>query len=323
MATFTLDSKHLDLALDNIETFVKDIFSGNDEYQKLKVLTKLKDLPKLYNQPKRKIAKRASVIEENVPRIPSKKTKLDHKRKGSYDEDFESKMDLARKLPDEIWLKIIRNLSTNDMLGKFAMVNKRFNSLTKDLSLFKTFHLNGLSNDSKIDLVPVYRNFLIKTNNLMKQLIIEDTLFGMGEAIFEILKSNKQLKYLQIKESRSCRLPPKFQEFIKRTRIETLDLENIFLDKEIEEISKLKTLKHLKARFLGGSIDTVKSFMKTIEQLNFPTLETLCIYPPFGLDKFNEKWLICQKFSKLLSSTNFPSLKFIQFGNCVKQKMPK
>ena len=152
MADLTLNSSHVDLALTNIENFVKEIFSGTDEGQKLKVLKKLKDLPKLYKLSKPKVVKRTFEIEKKVELVPSKK----------------SKTDIARKIPDEIWLRIIQNLSTNDLLGKFALVNKRFNSLTKDLSLFKTFHLNGLSDNSKIDLVPVYRNFLMKSNMLIR-----------------------------------------------------------------------------------------------------------------------------------------------------------
>ena len=119
MACLTLDSKFLDTSLNNIETFVTEIFSGHDQDQKLKVLKKLKDLTKLYRLAKPPVVK--------------------------------------------------------NMLGKFALVNKRFNSLTKDLSLFKTFHLNGLSDNSKIDLVPVYRNLLMKSKKLMKKLSARST----------------------------------------------------------------------------------------------------------------------------------------------------
>ena len=64
MADLTLNSNHVDLALTNIENFVKDIFSGNDEGQKLKVLKKLKDLPKLYKLSKPKVVKRTFEIEK-------------------------------------------------------------------------------------------------------------------------------------------------------------------------------------------------------------------------------------------------------------------
>ena len=308
MAALTLDFKNLDLALTNIENFVKDIFSGNDEGQKLKVLKKLKDLPKLYKLSKPKVVKRTFEIEKKAELVPSKK----------------SKMDIETKIPDEIWLRIIQNLSTNDMLGKFALVNKRFNRLTKDLSLFKTFHLNGLSDNSKIDLVPVYRKFLMKLKKLMKKLIIEDTLFGMGEAIFEVLKSNKTLKYLQIKETKICDLPPKFQKFIKNTNIETLYLENISLRTyQIHQISKFKTLKHLKVRLpnkdaLYGFDYFISGFIEEIEELTFPTLETLCILPSNKMPKY-EKWFE-PKCQELVSSKNFPCLKSIQIGNVIKQK---
>ena len=301
MADLTLDFNHVDLALTNIDNFVKDIFSGNDEGQKLKVLKKLKDLPKLYKLAKPPVVKRTATIGNNIEPVPSKKPKM----------DFET------KIPDEIWLRIIQNLSTNDLLGKFALVNKRFNSLTKDLSLFKSFHLNGLSDNSKIDLVPVYRKFLMKSNKLIKKLTIENTLFGMGEAIFEILKSNKKLKYLRIKENYdTCSLPPKFQEFIKTTRIETLHLENIFLRKQLKKISNLKTLKHLKAEVQGIEFFM---FIKEIEKLDFPTLETLCIYPPDRAPRL-ENWMK-KKCLDMLYSTNFPSLKHIQLGNCIQQKL--
>ena len=309
MTCLTLDPKLLDTSLDNIETFVTEIFSGHDQDQKLEVLKKLQNLQKLFNPTNFPVLKRTIDFEGSFGMISPKKLKLDI---------------IEKTIPDEIWLKIIENLSTYDVLGKFALVCKRFNSLTKDLTVFKTIHLIGCSNNSKLDSVPVCRNFLIKSNKLMKKLIIEDTLFGMGEAIFEVLKSNKTLKYLQIKETKICDLPPKFQKFIKNTNIETLYLENISLRTyQIHQISKFKTLKHLKVRLpnkdaLYGFDYFISGFIEEIEELTFPTLETLCILPSNKMPKY-EKWFE-PKCQELMSSKNFPCLKSIQIGNVIKQK---
>ena len=380
MVVLILDSKFLDFALDNLEIFVKEVFSGHAEDQKLKMLEKLQNLSKLYKAPHvmKRIANNTDDIEsrthlkkmkldvvQNVPNesisennqtstvlqkcCAEKKTQnlqndsktLASKAIVDNVEEIEAmnpeknllKSDLTKKLPDEIWLKIIKNLPIKDMLGKFALVSKRFNDLTKDAALFRNFHLNSLSCQNLVHLVPAYRQVLKKSNELMINLTIEHSMFGMGEAIFEVLKSNKSLKSLKIKEKFHCTFPSKFQEFIKQTKIETLDLENIDVKAdEIKEISKVKTLKHLKVKLPLSAPCTSPSsnsqcckpfldpkscargiyfmrFLDNVVNLNCPSLETLCI---FASNKIPPNALIEQKLQKIVSTSISPKLKFIQ-----------
>ena len=369
MVVLILDSKFLDFALDNLEIFVKEVFSEHAEEQKLKMLEKLQNLTKLY-QPPHVVKRISNKIDDFESKTPFKKTKLDivqnvpgEKSNSENEEDqtlkvlkkccaakkvqkvskphvskvmidnVESNVDITRNLPDEIWLKIIKNLPLKDMLGKFALVNKRFNNLTKDATLFKNFRLNSLNCQNFVHIVPAYRQFLKKSNGLMVNLTIENSMYGMGEAIFEILKANQSLKSLKIKENFHCTFPSKFQEFIKQTNIETLDLENIDVKAdEIKEISKVKTLKHLKLKLpLSAPCSSPSStspcckpfldakgcargiyfmrFLDNVVNLNCPSLETLCI---FASNKIPPNALIEQKLQKIVTTSTSPKLKFIQ-----------
>ena len=104
MEALFLNPKSFELALDTIETFAKEIFSGKDEIQKLKLSQRLKNLLKLNNLEK------STELMQNLEVNASRKVEL----------------------PDEIWLKIIQNLPTKDLFANFALSCKKFHNLSQE-----------------------------------------------------------------------------------------------------------------------------------------------------------------------------------------------
>ena len=77
MEALLLNLKHFDLALDIIETFAKEIFSGKDDIQKLKLSERLKNLLLLNNPEKISNYVQNSEVNANAAR----KAKLPNERK--------------------------------------------------------------------------------------------------------------------------------------------------------------------------------------------------------------------------------------------------
>ena len=98
-----------DFSLDIIETLAKDIFSGKDEIQKLKLSERLKNLLNL------------NVPEKSLNPV--------------QDVEVSSVRNVA--LPDEIWLKIIQYLPTKHVFGKLALTCKKFHNLSQDSNAIK------------------------------------------------------------------------------------------------------------------------------------------------------------------------------------------
>ena len=89
MEALFLNPKFFDSSLDIIETFAKEIFSGKDELQKLKLSERLKNLLNL----------------NSLQRIFTPEV-----------QDMEVDSSRNVELPNELWLKIIQNLPGRDVI---------------------------------------------------------------------------------------------------------------------------------------------------------------------------------------------------------------
>ena len=67
--------------------------------------------------------------------IPDKKLKLDHGNR--------------IELPEEIWLKVINYLKTQDLFQNFALANKYFHGLSQDTRAVKSLLLKNIDDKTK------------------------------------------------------------------------------------------------------------------------------------------------------------------------------
>ena len=86
--------------------------------------------------------------------------------------DISSDLYINANFPNEVWLQIFEYLSTYEILRKIALVNKRFNILSKNSSLVKKIHLNidKLDNNSAKDAYETIQ----RSRNLMEMIICSD-----------------------------------------------------------------------------------------------------------------------------------------------------
>ena len=124
-----INQKDLDHAVVNFEKVVKNVVDNGDGIQQAKLLKKLKDLAKFMlstKDPK-------SVETMEIP--PNKTIKIN---------SSSSNMEI----PNEIWLKIMNYLPTEDIFLNFACLNKRLNGLTKDSKALKYLSLQFKSKEA-------------------------------------------------------------------------------------------------------------------------------------------------------------------------------
>ena len=240
MEALLLNLKHFDLALDIIETFAKEIFSGKDDIQKLKLSERLKNLLLLNN--------------------PEKIS--------NYVQNSEVNANAARKvkLPNEVWLKIIQYLPTQDLFGNFALSCKKFHDLSQDSSAIKYLQVKTIIT------WPKYEN--VKKIIAASKSLVEFT-FNQGgrafdnELICQALESNPSLRSLRIKTK--C-LNMDTINTIAKSKIEVLDLEleekELSLD-GITGLCNIKTLKSLKMNRQNQIFTILAKNSTPIEEIYF------------------------------------------------------
>ena len=72
----------------------------------------------------------ALILLELFQRLRNLPNSIVPKESSKPEQDLELNSPRKVDLPDEIWLKIIQNLPTEDMFGSFALACKKFNNLT-------------------------------------------------------------------------------------------------------------------------------------------------------------------------------------------------
>ena len=96
-------------------------------------------------------------------------------------------------IPDELLVKIMSNLTIQDLLQNVALVNKRFQQIAMDANTLKTIVLHNIDEH-------VYQNFenvLSKARNLNK-LTLKSNVLHYKHLIQVALETSKNLKSLKI-----------------------------------------------------------------------------------------------------------------------------
>ena len=125
--------------IETFEKFVNNVFSGCDRTQKSLLLEKCQNFVRIGEESKKRFLKDAKTIP-----------------KGKQSKN---------RVPDEIWLKIIGFLETKDVFGNFAVVCKRFNSLTLQPTAIKKLSINYKNIKSKSFLNVLNIKAMFRNNN--------------------------------------------------------------------------------------------------------------------------------------------------------------
>ena len=121
---------------------------------------------------KRKQNKEANVI------IPNKKTKIERKV----------------ELPNELWMKIMHFLTTEDILTSFAIVNKHFYDLTLSSGSIKYLSIKDIENDFDFDKVIE----VVNRSKGLKELSIIDCPEYWQRFVFRSIQASMSLHTLKI-----------------------------------------------------------------------------------------------------------------------------
>ena len=257
MESLFLNPKSFDLALDSIETFAKEIFSGKDQIQKLKLLERLKNLLNLNDLEK------STELEQNPEVNASRKVEL----------------------PDEIWLKIIQYLSTKDLFANFALSCKKFHNLSLDKSAVKYLQVENINNWSRFENV---NKVIIKSKAVIKLRIMQCGDFG-NALICKVFEFNPRLKNLEIKIKK---LTAETVNTIARSKLEKLDLEfekvkEVGLDPdELTVLCSIKTLKSLRMHPHNQIISTLAKNSAPIEAIDFLGITGHYLHNHVALNEF-------------------------------------
>ena len=230
MEAFFLNPKYFDFTLDMIETFVKEIFSGKDEIQKLKLSERLKNL-----------------LNINDP------------------ENLEVNLSEKMKLPDEIWLKIIQYLPTKDLFGNMALSCKKFHNLFQDSRAIKFLQVKYIDTLTKYGNV---KN-VIATSKAIVQLTIDQSGDFDNDLICQAFESNPRLRSLRIKtknlKAETINIIAK-----SKIEALDLKLEGGKLGSdEVTALCNIKTLKRLKSNPNGQILSSLANNSIPIEELDF------------------------------------------------------
>ena len=240
MEALFLNPGKFDLALGIIETFVKEIFHGEDQIQKLKLSEKLQNLLDL-NYPG-KSCNSVQNLEVNSTR--------------------------QVELPDELWLKIIQYMSADDVFGNFALSCKKFQNLSQDPSAIKYLQVKTINTWSKYESV---NKVITRSKALVKFTINKGGIFD-NELICQAFESNPSLRTISIKTKS---LKHETIDTIAKSKIEVLDLyleEQKLGSDEMTALCNIKTLKSLRMNLHDQILTTLANNSTPIEALDFATI---------------------------------------------------
>ena len=235
-----------DRAIHNFEKFAREVFNGSNENEKEKLHKKLEQFTtfKEYYIKKHESEKFENMLEHSRKRQMISPKYLCSKRK---------KVDSSKlfQMPSEIWLKIMSYLTTSDLLKRFNLVCKHFNSLSLDTSAIKFIPLRDIEN----------REFYHQAITVLKRckVLCEVDIYCcayMKDLISHALKSNAGLKKLKI-EGKTVSVKNfknlKIWQGLQSLELVSTEMENVTL----LEVAKIKTLKSLKMKNCN-QIDTFR-----------------------------------------------------------------
>ena len=283
MSMFQQDQESV---LNGIQKFVNDIFSGNDEEAKLKLCEKLHQITKnchcsskIMIKPKTRTTRKRSKTFENVISESQivKTAKLD-----------------CKKLPNELWLKIMNYLNTKDLINNVALVCKNFNSLTKEVKYLELNNITELEVESAMK--------VLKTRKHLKEISVstksKNTKF-MNQLLIQGLKSSKGIKSIKLLPTRfigNGSLSNYTLHGFKRINnyckeLEHLQIRDVKIDssKVISQIAQITTLKSLKISMTSTAMDgkfTPKNILEFSN--NCPNLEAISFYINIGSENITQ-----------------------------------
>ena len=164
LKTLTSGKSSFDLGLEMFEKFVSEVFSGGDGEQKAKLQEKWESLT------------RTNVSSDGDPNGAMK----------TFDTTDHGNV----TLPNELWMKIMTYLKTEDMFGSVALVSKHFNCFTHDSSLIKYLHVRNIRL-TELD----YHAYFVKDLDPNKMKAAENTKYSK---VKRVILQAKQLTELSI-----------------------------------------------------------------------------------------------------------------------------
>ena len=278
--------------LKGIQKFAKDIFVGNDEEAKKKLCKNLHEITKIChcsndfqkskNQPL--LSRKRFEKFENEPQI-AKKKKLE-----------------CKKLPNELWLKIMNYLNTKDLMTNMALVCKTFNSLTKDVNYLELKEITELKFESAIKLLKTTTHLkAIRistrfTSYLRNHAWISEDKRNFMKLLYESLKSSKTIKSIKLEPFLGSRNSSYELAGFKQIKticanLEHLHLRNMILTKKCvtSQIAQISSLKSLRLSF-PSSTQYGTSFTPNniLEFSKCSNLEAISFYINISPEKVNE-----------------------------------
>ena len=169
------------------------------------------------------------------------------------------------EIPDEVWLKIIGFMDTQDVFCRFALVCKRFKSLTSDPTAIKRLlinHRNVQKRDS-----PKFRMLLNKNRTMVEFTLVKACLTTATFVISVALKSNPKLKSLKILNHTNCDCMHEMKELVKCIKKFRPDLEHLelnYVEYNSDAITELCTLKNLKSLKISNGKKQVPDFIYSL-----------------------------------------------------------
>ena len=226
-----LTLQDLEIAGKKLHEFAIEIFAGNDENLKVKLLEGMKNLTNLKSTIT--IKRPIEVVDIDSEASEAKRIKLK-----------------AVELPNEIWMKIMNYLEPKVLFKNLALVNKYFRNLTLDPSAIKYLHLVEDNICTKKRSKQLFKNWMIviKRSKALVELKIKDNRYhwDWNRLIKETLQSNPCLKSLNVSFANDTigQISPEVLQLAKN--LQFFQSRNVLFDQDfVSEICKLKSLRKL------------------------------------------------------------------------------
>ena len=257
-----ITTENFDFVVNNFVKFINEVFSGNDETQKTKLIKKFEEfntVATLYKNSKSFMPIEKLPMEENsnlkrrnsidYTKMADDFTKVMGTLRSLY-RNSETRLPQNTQLPNEIWIKILNHLTTKDIFGNFTLVCKRFNGFTMDSGTIKYIRLSDFKTNGDTSKMEKALKVL-KRCHFLKSLSMDKccTSFVNTFAI-QVFQSCSRLKSLKIT---NC----------ERICIEFLDLEvnpyHWFSNTEEENFTLLDVLKQSDIKLENFELETISA----------------------------------------------------------------
>ena len=305
-----------DKSIHDFEKFAREVFNGSNENEKTKLHKKLEEFMTFKDHYKKKhdSEKLENILTQSRKRQIVSPAHLNSKKK---------KLDPLKlfELPNEIWLKIMSYLKTSDILKRFNLVCKHFNSLSLDSSAIKHIEFKEIENREcyhqavsalkrckTLHEVDIYKCSYV--TNLVSQTM--RSAHGLRKLKLQSIPlSGKAFKNIQIWQG---------LQSLELIGMDFTENETILL-----EIAKIKTLKSLMMkdcmiRIDTDVIDSLAENCKNFQELNIDFVQNVDVQEISKLKalksfKFSKGSLDAKQIQALIKCDRLESVSIILFDN--------